>query len=172
MGGTAITLGILGVALEWSSLRGLLKLRPLPLSAGLLVGVGMTLATYPLYRLLPMLAPQMARDTVRLYARLGPSSLLSLALVPAVVGEEVVWRGVIQGSLVRRFGNATAVPLGAVVYALAQIPVRSPVLVFAALVCGLAWGSLRAMANSLIATIVAHLLWSEVLFLFVPLART
>jgi membrane protease YdiL (CAAX protease family) len=170
LGGTAIALGILGLALEGASLRSLLTLRPRPLLAGLLVGVGMTLLTYPLYRLLPLLAPEMARDTVRLYVRLGPLSLSSLVLVPAVVGEEIVWRGVVQGALVRRFGTPTAILLGAVVYAVAQSPVGSPVLVLAALVCALAWGTLAARTNTLIAPIVAHLLWSEVVLLFVPLA--
>lgn len=172
LGGNAIVLGSLVLALEWVALRGLLKLMALPLLAGLLVGVGMTLATYPLYRLLPRLAPQMTRDTVRLYTMLGPPLPASLALVPVVVGEEIVWRGVVQGGLMRRFGTSRAVLFGAIVYALAQSPVRSPVLVFTALVCGLAWGRLRATTSSLVATMVAHLLWSEVVFLFAPLSRT
>lgn len=172
VGGTAIVLGLLGLALEWTSLRPLLKVTPSVVVAGLLVGVGMIVATYPLYRLLLLLVPQIARDTVRLYLRLGAPSPSSLALVPSVVGEEVVWRGVIQGALVHRFRTSTAVVFGAIVYALAQSPVGSPVLVFAALICGLVWGSVRATTNSLIAAIVAHLLWSGAVLLLVPLAPT
>ena len=89
--------------------------------------------------------------------------------MPVILGEELVWRGVVQASLVRRLGAWRGVALAAVAYALAHAPLGSPVLVVVALFCGLAWGALRAQAASLVPTLVAHLLWDVLVLLWLPL---
>ena len=133
---------------------------------GLMVAV-----TYLLYPVLARLAPFIATDTVRLYSAFRPPSLViaSVALTPVILGEELVWRGVVQTVLVRRFRAWGGVTLAAVAYALAHAPLGSPVLVIVALLCGLFWGALRATTSSLVPTLVAHLVWDFLVLLWLPL---
>ena len=89
--------------------------------------------------------------------------------MPVILGEELVWRGVVQAALVRRLGPWRGVTLAAVAYALAHAPLGSPVLVVVAFLCGLAWGALRATTSSLVPTLVAHLVWDLLVLLWLPL---
>ena len=95
--------------------------------------------------------------------------LAAIALGPVIVGEELVWRGVVQAALVRRLGPWAGVTVAAVAYALVLVPLGSPVMVAAALLCGLFWGTLRITTASLVPTLVAHLLWDGVVLLWLPL---
>ena len=171
IGGASIALGIAVLVLDGAAARQIL--RP-SLRLGLLgaaAGALMTAATYALYPLLHRIAPPLAADTGRLYAAFrGPSlGVASLALGPIILGEELVWRGVVQGMFVRRFKPAVGVALTAAVYALAHAPIGSTALVLVALGCGLAWGVLRAATASLIPPLVAHLVWDAFVLLWLPL---
>ncbi len=95
--------------------------------------------------------------------------MASLALLPVVAGEELVWRGAVQTELVRRSGRWRGVVLAALAYALAHAPLGSPLLVAAALLCGLTWGTLRVVTGSLVPSLLAHLVWDILVFLSVPL---
>ena len=121
--------------------------------------------------MLARLDPFVARDTALLYAafRAPPSTIASIALAPVVLGEELVWRGVVQAALVRRVGPAGGVALAAGAYALAHAPLGSPVLVLVAAACGLCWGALRAATGSLVTPLVAHLVWDVLVLLWLPL---
>lgn len=171
IGGAAIALGGAVFVLEHASARR--SLRPSPRLVALGAGAGclMAGATYLLYPLLARLSPSTATDTARLYAsfRALPPVMASLALLPVITGEELVWRGVVQTALVRRFGAWRGVPLAALAYALAHAPLGSPVLVTVALLCGIAWGTLRAASASLVPPLLAHVVWDIVVFLWLPL---
>ncbi|MES1210266.1 MAG: CPBP family intramembrane glutamic endopeptidase [Pseudomonadota bacterium] len=172
LGVTAVGTGSLALALDGQALRPLFRPGAVAIIAGLVTGAAMTLATYALYPLVSYVSAALARDTAHLYANLNASShlWLSLVLVPVVIGEEVVWRGVVYGALARRLGPIAAVLVGAPLYALAHAAVGSPVLVLAALGCGLIWGGLRATTASLLAPLVAHLLWDEIVLFLAPVA--
>jgi membrane protease YdiL (CAAX protease family) len=171
VGGAAVGLGGAVFVLDHAAAR-----RSLRLSARLaLVGAGagflMAAATYLLYPALARLSPFVATDTARLYASfraLRPITA-SLALLPVVTGEELVWRGVVQTELVRRLGPWRGVTLAALAYALAHAPLGSPLLVAVALLCGIVWGALRAASASLVPTLVAHLLWDILVLVWLPL---
>ena len=171
IGATAIVLGIAVFALDGPAARKLL--RPLPRLVLLGAGVGgaMAAATYALYPLFSGVAPFVARDTALLYSAFrapSPAAVL-LAFLPVIFGEELVWRGVVQAALARRFGPYGGAALAAAAYALAHAPLGSPVLVLAALACGLCWGALRAATGSLVPALVAHVVWDAVILLWVPL---
>ena len=172
LGVTAVGLGAIAFALEGRALGALLRPTAKAILVGAAAGAAMTLATYGLYPLLAARFPVVARDTAHLYTKLdAPAHLwLSLVLVPVVVGEEVVWRGLVQGALARRLGARGAVLAAAPLYAVAHAPVGSPILGLAALACGLVWGGLRAATAGLIAPLVAHLLWDEIVLFLAPLA--
>jgi uncharacterized protein len=112
-----------------------------------------------------------ATETTRLYAsfRALPPGIASLALLPVITGEELVWRGAVQTELVRRVGRWSGVALAALAYALAHAPLGSPLLVAVALLCGLVWGTLRAVSGSLVPGLLAHAVWDIVVFLWLPL---
>ncbi|HVT06447.1 MAG TPA: type II CAAX endopeptidase family protein [Polyangia bacterium] len=139
--------------------------------AGAAVGWAMAAATYVLYPVLARALPFMRTDLARLYAsfRAPPLAIAAVALVPVIAGEELVWRGVVQTELVRRLGAWRGVPLAALAYALAHAPLGSPVLVVAALACGLVWGALRTATASLVPSLLAHVAWDMLVLLWLPL---
>lgn len=171
VGGAAVALGLAVLLFDRPASKALLRPSARLVLLGAAVGGLMAAATHLVYPLLARVLPFIAADTARLYGAFRAPSLVvaSVALVPVIVGEELVWRGVVQASLVRRLGAWRGVALAAVVYALAHAPIGSPVLVAAALFCGLAWGALRAATASLVPTLVAHLLWNVLVLLWLPL---
>jgi len=168
LGCTAVVIGALVAAREWAFLRTLLRWRSSAALAGLAVGLVMSVSTKLLYLPIAAAIPLVARDVASLYGKLGAQAHWGalLLLCPVILGEEVVWRGLVQGALGRRYGVASAIPLTAGVYALADAPTGSPVLVLAALGCGLVWSALRAGTGGLLAPLLAHILW-DALVLFV-----
>lgn len=171
LGGVAVALATVLVFLDGRHLRALFTLAPRPIAAGLLVGALTTLLTRPLYLLVARIAPPVMSDVALLYGSLGATAPAwgPVALVVVVVAEELVWRGSVQGALQRRFGAGAAVLLAAALYALALAPVGSPLLVFVAFACGLLWSGLRAATASLVAPLLAHLLWDQAVLYFFPL---
>lgn len=170
VGGAAILLAAVALGFE-PTLRTLLRPNLSLLLIGTVAGTAMAAGTLLGYPLLSRSLPSIAGDMERLYAafRTFPSALVALALGPIVIGEDLVWRGVVQGALGRRFGAATGVLLAGSAYALAQLPLGSPVLGLVALGCGILWGALRAATGSLVPTLIAHLLWDLVVLLGWPL---
>ncbi len=171
IGGAAVGLGSAVLLLDPAAARRSLAPSPRLVLLGAGAGCAMAAATYVLYPLLARLSPLIATDTARLYAsfRALPPVIASLALLPVITGEELVWRGVVQTELARRLGPWRGVTLAALAYALAHAPLGSPLLVAVALLCGLAWGTLRAASGSLFPSLLAHLLWDIVVLLGLPL---
>lgn len=171
IGGTAAALGLAVLLFDRPASTALLQPSPKLIVLGTAAGGVMAAATYLLYPLLSRILPFIATDTAQLYTAFRAPSLVvaSVALVPVIVGEDLVWRGVVQASLVQRLGAWRGVALAAVVYALVHAPLGSPVLVAVAFLCGLAWGTLRATTTSLVPTLVAHLLWDALVLLWLPL---
>jgi membrane protease YdiL (CAAX protease family) len=170
VGGAAIGLGSAVFVLDASARR---SLRPSARLAIVGAGAGglMAAATYLIYPALARLSPFIAIDTARLYVsfRALPPVIASFAILPVIVGEELVWRGAVQTDLVGRLGQWRGVTLAALVYALAHAPLGSPLLVAVALLCGMAWGTLRAASGSLVPGLLAHLVWDVLVFLWRPL---
>lgn len=171
IGGAAVALGVAVLLLDRRASTALLRPSPGLVLLGAAAGGVMAAATYLLHPPLARLLPFVAADTARLYSafRAPSAAVASMALVPVVIGEELVWRGVVQASLVHRLGARSGIALAAAAYALVHVPLGSPVLVAAAFSCGLAWGVLRATTASLVPALVAHLLWDALVLLWFPL---
>jgi len=179
VGSVAVALAILVAVIDFPATRS--DLRPtVPLVAiGLAVGGVMSAATYWLYPIVLGAVPSIATDTASLYAAFrAPSQVVtSIAFVPVVIGEELVWRGVVQRAIADRLkftdrpwmGMLAAVSVTAVIYALAHAPIGSPVLVLVALCCGIVWSTLRAVTGSVAPALVAHLLWDLLILIWLPL---
>jgi membrane protease YdiL (CAAX protease family) len=171
IGGAAVALGVAVLVLDRVAARRLLVPSPRLVLIGASAGSLMAAGTYLLYPVFTRLLPFIATDTASLYASFrGLTPIVAtLALLPVVFGEELVWRGVVQTALVRRLGPWGGVTLAALAYALAHAPLRSPVLVVVALSCGMAWGALRVASASLVPTLLAHLVWDLLVLLWLPL---
>jgi membrane protease YdiL (CAAX protease family) len=125
---------------------------------------------------------------MRIYLQIGDPDALQrhFAIVAGAVVflafcEEVTWRGQIYGALKLRLGARRAWPLAAVLYALAHVPTvvllrdsfagPNPLVVFAALGCGLVWGVLVATTDRLPVAIFSHALFLWVAAYQFPLWR-
>jgi membrane protease YdiL (CAAX protease family) len=171
IGGAAVALGVAVLLFDRPASTALLQPSPRLILLGATAGALMVAATYLLYPVLARVVLPIATDTAQLYAAFRAPSLVvaSAALVPVIVGEELVWRGVVQAALVQRLGAWRGVALAAGVYALVHLPLGSPVLVAVAFLCGLAWGALRARTGSLVPALVAHFMWDVLVLLWLPL---
>lgn len=171
VGTASVLLGAATLAFDGPATRAVARptLARVLLGAGL--GIAMACATHLLYPWIARLLPFVARDTAALYTAFrGPSTTVAaLAVLPVIVGEELVWRGVVHAALVRRFGPVGGVALCALVYGLVLLPLGAPTLAFVAMACGLAWGLLRAWAGNLVPPLVAHLVWNVVVLVAFPL---
>ncbi len=97
------------------------------------------------------------------------SILLTVALLLVAGCEEIVWRAFVLDQLMQRFGDRRAVPLSAVLYAVALLPTAvtlrgpaglNPLLPLAALGCGLVWGFMARLFGRLPPLMVSHMVFT------------
>lgn len=162
-------------------------LRPSPwtVGSGLFVGVVMVVLTRVAYAVVAPRLPWARSATSELLDLLnvGGFSLAARAGLIAVIAtsEEVLFRGALPSSHAARgrprlLGSARAdlarVVIFAAGYALPTLVLGSPLLVVCAFVCALVWGSLRLASGSLVAPIVAHVIWDLGVLVVWPLATS
>jgi membrane protease YdiL (CAAX protease family) len=112
----------------------------------------------------------------RLYLQAGDPAVLRknvsmvvLAIVVLAIAEEVLWRGLVTSLLEEVIGSRRAWIWAAVLYALAHAPTvwalrdpvagANPVLMLAALGCGLVWGGMARVYGRLLPSIFSHVLF-------------
>jgi len=123
-------------------------------------------------RLFPALLPDRAGNIASVYENRGglsPTLVGLLLFFPIGFGEEIFWRGFVQ----RRFGErrtaTSAFVLTTVLYTAIHIPTGNPVLLLAALTCGLFWGGFYRATGSLVPVLVSHMLWDPFIFVIMPI---
>jgi membrane protease YdiL (CAAX protease family) len=169
--------GAMGLALAGAVLLASVRNRLRPSARnvvlGLLSGALLYAATYAGAAALGRLWPGFEGDARLLVALRGTHGLAFLVptLVLIVVAEEAVWRGVVARYLMERKGRVRGVVAGAVLYALAHLATLNPLLLAAALGCGLVWGLLYAVTDSLVPPLVCHLVWDAFLLFLLPVVR-
>ena len=95
-----------------------------------------------------------------------------IELVVIAVAEELVWRGLVMGLLEEMMGSRRAWVWQAVLYALAHAPTAwalrdpvagaNPVVIVAALGCGLVWGGMARRFERLLPVVISHVLFDWV----------
>ncbi|MEH7076098.1 CPBP family intramembrane glutamic endopeptidase [Neobacillus drentensis] len=106
-----------------------------------------------------------------LYKWFAPSlfwQYLALILV-AAPGEELFWRGFIQKRLGKKFKPSLSVLTASILYASVHIYSGSFLLILAALLSGLAWGTLYLWKKSMPLVIVSHIIFDLMMFIILPL---
>jgi hypothetical protein len=123
-------------------------------------------------RLFPSLLPDPAGDIASVYANLGglsPSLVAFLLFFPIGFGEEIFWRGFVQRRFRERGSATTAFILTTLLYTAIHVPTGNPVLILAALTCGLFWGGFYRATGSLVPVLVSHMLWDPFIFVIMPI---
>lgn len=101
----------------------------------------------------------------------GTQKLLIFILLLFITGpgEEVFWRGFLQGNLMKRFGPITGFLLTTLLYGGVHLFSLNLMLVLAAFVAGAFWGVLFLLKRDLLLLIISHSLWSSVIFAIAPI---
>jgi membrane protease YdiL (CAAX protease family) len=123
-------------------------------------------------RLFPALLPDPAGDIASVYANLGglsPALVAFLLFFPIGFGEEIFWRGFVQRRLRGRWSARSAFLLTTLLYAAIHLPTGNPVLILAALTCGLFWGGFYWATGSLVPVLVSHMFWDPFIFVIWPI---
>jgi membrane protease YdiL (CAAX protease family) len=106
---------------------------------------------------------------------------VSLAVVVVASLEEISWRGLVFPALEDSLGTRRAWPATALLYAVAHLPTMfilrdpfagpNPLVVIAALGCGLVWGLIVVRTGRLAVAIISHALFTLAIAIHFPLWR-
>lgn len=110
------------------------------------------------------------KDINRLYRWFAPQLFwhyIALILV-AAPGEELFWRGFIQKKLMSYFKPPVSITAASLLYAAAHIYSGSFLLMLAALISGLVWGTLYYWKKSMPLAIVSHIIFDLMIFIIAP----
>lgn len=170
VGPYALAVCVVMIALRPKTILAWLKPTKRAIWVGLAVGVGMTALTYPVFQLASMVYPELDGHVQSLYTG-ARSTTLPKALcwvIALVLAEELMFRGVLPDELSARMPERTAWAISLVVYALAQFGTGSFIVSLMALVCGAIWTWQRQYTDSLLSTVIAHLIWTPTVILLYP----
>lgn len=112
------------------------------------------------------------RNISYVYGFKGDAEALRIGLLMLFIigpGEELLWRGYIQGVLSKSLGKVTGFLLGVFLYTLIHVATGNLILILAALVGGLFWGWMYLKYNSMLMNIASHIVWDIAIFLVFPL---
>lgn len=98
------------------------------------------------------------------HARKGSLALITLVTVVNGIAEEVFFRG----GLFAAIGRRHPVLISTVVYAVATVATRNPMLVFAAVLLGLVLGLERRASGGILAPVITHVTWSLLMLFLLP----
>jgi membrane protease YdiL (CAAX protease family) len=141
-----------------------------PIVIGVVIGVAMTLATYPVFHLAARWIPGLDSYVGALYRSAATAPLhVELGWVAVIiVAEELLWRGCVLEALERKLPATPALLACVAVYTLAQLGSGSWVVGAMAAVCGLIWTLERKWTDSLLAPLISHLIWTPTVILLHP----
>jgi uncharacterized protein len=159
--------------------RGELRARFRPVGGDMTLGALVGLLLYGGARIFEMYVTPRGSPReawiVRLYLQIGDPDapgrgLASAAVLGVAALEEIVWRGLVMRTLEDAVGPFRAAVLTAVLFAIAHLPTLwllrdpvaglNPLVVVAALGCGLVWGLVAARTRRLVPALIAHALFS------------
>jgi membrane protease YdiL (CAAX protease family) len=142
------------------------------LSLGALTAAVLLLASFGARAVLAPAGSTRQAWLLRIYAQIGDtdvvqrSVLYTAVLLFIVVCEELVWRSMVLDELSERFGSRRGWPLAALCYGVTALPTLytlrvpiaglNPLLITAAIGCGIVWSFLASIKGRLVPVIVAH----------------
>ncbi|HEY1489080.1 MAG TPA: type II CAAX endopeptidase family protein [Micromonosporaceae bacterium] len=103
-------------------------------------------------------------ESVLAHARFGSLALVTLVTLANGAAEEVFFRGALFAAIGRRY----PVVISTVIYAIATVATRNPMLVFAAFTLGFVLGLQRRASGGILAPMLTHVTWSAVMLFALP----
>ncbi len=94
--------------------------------------------------------------------------VIALSLLVVVPGEEVFWRGLVQGRLASAMALAGAAGLAWLIYIGANVPARSVPILAAAVVGGALWVGLAWWSRGICASLASHMVWTGLMLIVPP----
>lgn len=137
-----------------------------PVAVGAGVGAGLALYGSTVAFLSLVRSPIVSRQSEALYAAGKGMPLAAAVLLASFViapGEELFWRGLVQGAAGHYLGAAGGAAVALAGYAGANAVSRSLPVVLAALVGGAAWGGLAVWTDGVAASIACHAVWTSLM---------
>jgi hypothetical protein len=108
-------------------------------------------------------------SNVYLFRLESPTIIIASSLVLTSFCEEYFWRAYIQRRLTATYGGKIGVLATTLSYALIHAPTMNAPLILAAAIAGLFWGLVYYKTRSLWLVVASHLVWTELIFVFLPL---
>jgi membrane protease YdiL (CAAX protease family) len=100
----------------------------------------------------------------------SPVTLVFLLLLfPIGPAEEIFWRGLVQRNLTTKLGPNWSYLFSSGTYMAIHAATANITLMLTALIAGLVWGFLFLKTKSLVAPIISHVVWDELIFVLLPL---
>jgi membrane protease YdiL (CAAX protease family) len=139
-------------------------------TVGVGAGVSLFAATRAFVAVVSGLWPRFRRDVQIIYGQQGgwPVGATLLAALVVEVGEELFWRGLVQGRLAASSGRATGAVLAWVAYVTANVPSANLPIIFGAVVGGALWAALAFWTGGVLACVTCHAAWTELMIAFPP----
>jgi membrane protease YdiL (CAAX protease family) len=120
----------------------------------------------------PGILPDRLGKINAVYANAGtlPLALVGLLLFfPIGFGEEIFWRGYVQRRFGEKWNGRSAFIITSLLYTAVHLPTGNPVLIAAALTCGLFWGAVYWATGNLLSVVISHMLWDPLIFVIWPI---
>jgi uncharacterized protein len=111
------------------------------------------------------------RNIKAVYGFRGEASSLRITLLMAGIigpGEELFWRVFLQRRLGLRLGDRIGFIAATAMYTAVHLASGNPILVLAALICGIFWGLLYLRFKSPLINIISHTVWDIAVFILFP----
>ena len=175
-GSLAVVLAAAGIA---ALATGRVALSPrvdpwLAAAVGVGAGAALFVATRLVVAVLAPLWPTFRRHVDAIYGQQGSWSLAVTLLAALVVelGEELFWRGLAQGRLSASHGRTVGAALAWVAYVAANLPSANLPIVAGAVVGGAVWGALAWWTGGVLACVLCHAVWTELMIALPPPATS
>ena len=168
-----VTLGALGLAsLATGRVRVAAEVGAgVAVAAGLGAGVALYLATAA-FLAVARRWPPLARHAEALYDQrrgLTVGTALTVAVLVVAPGEELLWRGIVQGVLAEAIGPAAAAAVVWAAYVAANAASASIPILLGAVVGGAAWGALALWTGGVVAGVLCHAVWTGLMIVRPPI---
>ncbi len=163
---------VCGYSLLWQKPR--IPFRARSLLWGLLSAAALYAIFFAGNFLAPLILPGAPHEVGGIYslgAGTGKWRVFLLLLLVTGPGEEIFWRGFLQGRLMKKYGALPGYMTATLVYAGVHVFSFNLMLVFAALIAGAFWGALYLWKKDLLIQIVSHSVWSAVIFAVLPVGN-
>jgi hypothetical protein len=138
---------------------------------GLVYGLGSGLLLYGLFLVgFTMFKPFLEVDASSVYVFRDelPLAIPAILLLITSFCEEYFWRSYVQQNFTNLYGK-TGILFTSILYALIHISTFNLSLVAAAFIAGLLWGILYDQLDSFWVVVFSHIVWTELIFVFLPL---